>query len=88
MTEQEETVAVVTVKNKRGRKKGYHHSIETRLKMANSHIGHQPSEETIEKISEARKGFHHTEESRRKMSETRKKNFLLKKAAQEAAHAV
>ena len=81
MTEQHEFTLTQEAPKKRGRTKGYHHSAETRMKMAEARIGVHPSEETKEKIAKARIGFHHTEEARRKMSETRRKNFLLKAEA-------
>lgn len=51
---------------------GCKHTVETKAKIAASHIGKSVSEETKQKLRVANRGKTHTEESRRKMSEAQK----------------
>ena len=55
---------------------GYHHSEDSRLKIAEAHRGKHHSAETLRKISESSKGKHHTEETRWKIAEANKGKHL------------
>jgi hypothetical protein len=62
-----------------GRPKGYKHSEETIQKMRDAHIGHDVSEETKQKLSEALKGVIRSEETIQKLRDAN----LGKKATEE-----
>jgi hypothetical protein len=67
-----------TEPKKRGRKKGYHHSEETKAAMRKARIGVYPSKETKDKISKSKFGKNHSVTAKLKMSDTRRYNFLRK----------
>jgi hypothetical protein len=79
---------------KRGVKKGFRRSEETRRKMSAAKKGHPVSEETRRKMSEARKGkphrkgYHFSEDARRKMSEALKGHSISEEQRRKTSEAM